>query len=256
MVIVPAERRKQILEIIEKRNSVSVAELCRLLDVSDMTIRRDLHILSRRGLLERVHGGALSRRGRSYEPPYHYRATNHVIQKELIGRCAAGLIHEGDSIALDVGTTTLEVAKALVNTPNLTIVTASLPIANVLSEAPNIRLIITGGIVRSQELSLIGHVAEQTYRQFHVDRAFVGVGGLHPEAGLTEYNLEDALVKKAMIANAEQVIVVADSSKLGETCFASIGPLSIVDTLVTDANAPPEIIDLLRARDIEIIFAQ
>jgi DeoR/GlpR family transcriptional regulator of sugar metabolism len=256
MVMVPAERRKQILELIEKRNSISVAELCQLLDVSDMTIRRDLHILSNRGLLERVHGGALSRRGRSYEPPYHYRATNHVIEKEIIGRCAAGLIHEGDSIALDVGTTTLELAKALVNTANLTIVTASLPIANVLSEAPNIRLVLTGGIVRNQELSLIGHIAEQTYQQFHVDKAFVGVGGLHPEAGLTEYNLEDALVKKAMIANAEQVIVVADSSKLGETCFASIGPLSVVDTLVTDANAPPEIIDFLRARDIEIIFAQ
>jgi DeoR/GlpR family transcriptional regulator of sugar metabolism len=256
MVMVPAERRKQILELIEKRNSISVAELCRLLDVSDMTIRRDLRILSNRGLLERVHGGALSRRGRSYEPPYHSRATNQIIQKEIIGRCAAALVHEGDSIALDVGTTTLEIAKALVNTPNLTIITASLPIANVLSEAPNIRLILTGGIVRNQELSMIGHIAEQTYREFHIDKAFVGIGGLHPEAGLTEYNLEDTLVKKAMIASAEQVIVVADSSKLGETCFASVSPLSVVDTLVTDANAPPEIIELLRARDIEVIFAQ
>ncbi len=256
MVMVPAERRKQILELIEKRNSISVAELCQLLEVSDMTIRRDLRILSNRGLLERVHGGALSRRGRSYEPPYLSRASNQVVQKEIIGRCAAALVHEGDSIALDVGTTTLELAKALVHTPNLTIITASLPIANVLSEAPNIRLILTGGIVRHQELSMIGHIAEQTYREFHIDKAFVGIGGLHPEAGLTEYNLEDTLVKKAMIASAEQVIVVADSSKLGETCFASVGPLSIVDTLVTDANAPSEIIEQLRARDIEVIFAQ
>jgi DeoR/GlpR family transcriptional regulator of sugar metabolism len=256
MVMVPAERRKQILELIEKRNSISVAELCQLLEVSDMTIRRDLRILSNRGLLERVHGGALSRRGRSYEPPYLSRASNQVVQKEIIGRCAAALVHEGDSIALDVGTTTLELAKALVHTPNLTIMTASLPIANVLCEAPNIRLILTGGIVRHQELSMIGHIAEQTYREFHIDKAFVGIGGLHPEAGLTEYNLEDTLVKKAMIASAEQVIVVADSSKLGETCFASVGPLSIVDTLVTDTNAPSEIIEQLRARDIEIIFAQ
>jgi DeoR/GlpR family transcriptional regulator of sugar metabolism len=256
MVMVPAERQKKILELIEKRNSISVAELCRLLDVSDMTIRRDLRILSNRGLLERVHGGALSRQGRSYEPPYHSRAMNQAIQKEIIGRCASALVHEGDSIALDVGTTTLEIAKALVKTPNLTIVTASLPIANVLSEAPNIRLILTGGIVRNQELSMIGHVAEHTYKEFHVDKAFVGVGGLHPDAGLTEYNLEDTLVKQAMIANAEQVIVVADSSKLGETCFASIGPLSIIDTLVTDASAPQEIIDRLRARDIEVIVAR
>jgi len=256
MVMVPAERRKQILELIEKRNSISVVELCQLLEVSDMTIRRDLRILSNRGLLERVHGGALSRRGRSYEPPYLTRATNHILQKEIIGRRAASLVNEGDSIALDVGTTTFELAKDLLKTPNLTIITASLPIANVLSEALNIRLILTGGIVRPQELSLIGQTAEQTYQQYHVDKAFVGVGGLHHEAGLTEYNLEDALVKKAMIKNAEQVIVVADSSKLGEICFASVAPLSVVDTLVTDADAPAEIIDLLRARDIEIIYAQ
>lgn len=256
MVMVPAERRKQILELIEKRNSISVTELCQLLDVSDMTIRRDFRILSNRGLLERVHGGALSRRGRSYEPPYHSRTTNQAIQKGIIGHRAAALVHEGDSLALDVGTTTLELAVALVNTPNLTIVTASLPIANVLSESPNIRLILTGGIVRNQELSMIGHIAEQTYREFHVDKAFIGVGGLDFEAGLTEYNLEDTLVKKTMIANAEQVIVVADSSKLGETCFASIGPLSVVDTLVTDTNAPQEFLDHLRASDIEVIIAQ
>jgi DeoR/GlpR family transcriptional regulator of sugar metabolism len=256
MVMVPAERRKQILELIERRNSISVAELCQLLEVSDMTIRRDLRILSNHGLLERVHGGALSRRGRSYEPPFLFRATSHILQKEIIGRCAASLVHEGDSIALDVGTTTLEVAKALINTPNLTIVTASLPIANVLSDAPNIRLILTGGIVRNQELSMIGHIAEQSYKEFHIDKAFIGIGGLHPEAGLTEYNLEDTLVKKAMISSAEQVIVVADSSKLGETCFASVAPLSVVDTLVTDANASAEIIDLLRTRDLEIILAK
>jgi DeoR/GlpR family transcriptional regulator of sugar metabolism len=256
MAIISAERRKQILELIEKRNSITVIELCQILNVSDMTIRRDLRILSNRGLLERVYGGALSRRGRSYEPPYLSRTMNQAIQKKIIGRCAAALVKEGDIIALDVGTTTLEVAKALVRTPNLTIITASLPIANILSEVPNIRLIITGGIARNQELSLIGNIAEQTYQQFHMDRAFVGVGGIHLETGLTEYNLEDTLVKKAMIANSEQVIVVADSSKLGETCFTSIGPLSVVDTLVTDASAPPEVVDRLRAIDIEVIIAQ
>jgi DeoR/GlpR family transcriptional regulator of sugar metabolism len=255
MVMVPAERQKQIIELIEKRNSISVIELSKLLDVSDMTIRRDLRILYNRGLLERVHGGALSRRGRSYEPTYHSRATTHALQKEIIGRRAAALVHEGDSIALDVGTTTLEIARALVNTPNLTIVTASLPIANILSEVPNIRLILTGGIVRNQELSMIGHIAEQTFKEFHVDKAFIGVGGLDSEVGLTEYNLEDSLVKKAMIANAEQVLVVADSSKLDETCFVSIGPLSVVDTLITDSEAPAEMLNRLRARDIEVIIA-
>lgn len=253
--MLPAERRKYILELVEKRNSISVAELCQILSVSDMTVRRDLRSLSRDGLLERVHGGALSRRGRSYEPPYVSRTSEHLQEKQVIGRRAAALVHEGDTVALDVGTTTLEVSKALFEMNNLTVITASLYIANVLREASGIRLILAGGILRKQELSMIGHIAERTFQDFHVDKAFVGVGGLEIKAGLTEYNLEDTLVKKMMIANAEQVIVVADSSKLGEICFANIAPLSVVDVLVTDVGADYKGVDQLRARGVEVIIA-
>ena len=252
----PAERRKYILELIEKQNSISVAELSHVLGVSDMTVRRDLRSLSRDGLLERVHGGALSRRGCSYEPPYVSRATKHVREKEIIGRRAAALVCKGDTVALDVGTTTLELAKALLHLTNLTILTASLHIANILREAPSLRLILTGGILRKQELSMVGHIAERTFDDFHVDKAFVGVGGLDIQAGLTEFNLEDMLVKKVMIANADQVIVVADSSKLGEVCFASIAPLSVVDILVTDACADPKTLEQLAANGVEVIVAQ
>lgn len=253
--MLPAERRKQILELIETRNSISVAELCGILDVSDMTIRRDLRILSNEGLLERVHGGAVSRRGRSYEPAYRIRSVEQVKQKEIIGKRAASLIHDGDSVALDVGTTTLELAKALAGTSNLTVITASLPIAMVLSEAPNVRLILTGGVVRKEEHSLIGHIAQRAYEEFHVDKAFIGVGGIHIEAGLTEYNLEDTLVKKAMIANAGEVIVVADSRKLGEICFAHIAPLSAVDVLVTEDSDSKDMIQSLRSSGVEVIIA-
>ena len=134
--MLPAERRKYILELVEERNSISVSELCRILSVSDMTVRRDLRSLSRDGLLERVHGGALSRRGRSYEPPFVSRTSEHLEEKQIIGRRAATLVQEGDTVALDVGTTTLEVSKALFETNNLTVITASLHIANVLREAP------------------------------------------------------------------------------------------------------------------------
>jgi DeoR/GlpR family transcriptional regulator of sugar metabolism len=250
-----AERRTRIIELINDRNSISVSELGKLLNVSDMTIRRDLRTLANEGLLERVHGGALSRRGRSYEPPYLIRTTKSVEQKELIGRCAADLIDEGDSICLDVGTTTLELAKAMIGIPNLTVVTANLYIVEVLSEAPNIRLIMTGGILRKEEHSLIGHIAQRTYKEFRIDKAFVGIGGLHLEAGLTEYNLEDTLVKQAMIANAGQVIVLADSSKFGETCFALIAPLDVMDVLITDSGAPQEMIDALTTRGVDVIIA-
>lgn len=245
----------KIIELIEDRNSISVVELCKLLNVSDMTIRRDLRALANDGLLERVHGGALSRRGRSYEPPYLIRSTKAIEQKEVIGRCAATLIDEGDSIGLDVGTTTLELAKAMIGIPNLTVVTANLAIVDVLSDTPNIRLIMTGGILRKEEFSLIGHIAQRTYEEFRIDKAFVGIGGLHLDAGLTEYNLEDTLVKKAMIANAGKVIVLADSSKLGETCFALIATLDVMDVLVTDKNAPQEMLDALTARGVEVVIA-
>ena len=249
------ERRQKILELIEDRNSITVAELCKIMHVSDMTIRRDLRVLANEGLLERVHGGAVSRRGRSYEPPYLIRSTKAIEQKELIGRRAAELINEGDSIGLDVGTTTLELAKAMIGIPNLTVVTANLAIVDVLSDAPNIRLIMTGGILRKEESSMIGHIAQRTYEEFRLDKAFVGIGGLHLKAGLTEYNLEDTLVKKAQIANAGQVIVLADSSKFGRTCFALIAPITKMDVLITDDGAPPEMVAELTSSGVEVIIA-
>jgi DeoR/GlpR family transcriptional regulator of sugar metabolism len=251
----PIERQKHILDLIEKRNSISVGELCHLLGVSDMTIRRDLRSLSKAGLLERVYGGALLRRGRSYEPPYIIRMAENIQKKEIIGRRAAALVDDGDSIALDVGTTTLELAKSLRNASNLTVITASVHIANVLNEAPSLRLILTGGILRTQELSLIGHIAERTYKDFHVDKAFIGVGGLDLIDGLTEYNVEDTLVKRAMIENSDQVIVVSDSSKLGKKCFATIAPLSVVDILVTDHDIPEKIREQLTQEGIQVIIA-
>jgi DeoR/GlpR family transcriptional regulator of sugar metabolism len=251
-----AQRRKKILELTETRSSITVNELCDLLHVSDMTIRRDLRVLANDRLLERVHGGALSQRGRSYEPPYVIRTTKFVKQKELIGRCATQFIKEGDSLGLDVGTTTLELAKAMIGIPNLTVVTASLSIAQVLRNAPNIRLILTGGILRKEEGSLIGHIAQRTFEEFKIDKAFVGIGGFHLSVGLTEYNLEDALVKKAMIPSAHQIIVLADSSKLEETCFTFVAPLSLVDILVTDEGAPVEVVDTLTSQGIQVVIAR
>ncbi len=228
------ERRKRILELIETQGRVTVPDLCRMFQVSEMTIRRDLREMDRDGLLRRVHGGAVSGRGRGFEPPLLTRSMSRKEQKQRIGRKAAEMIFEGDTIALDVGTTTLEIARALNSRHNLTIVTASLPIANELAGRADIRLILAGGIVRPGELSMIGHIAEQSFRDFFFDKVFLGVGGISLEAGLTEYNLEDAQVKKAMIRGAQQVIVVSDSSKFGRTAFAFVSPLSEVDIIITD----------------------
>ncbi len=257
--MIQSERRRQIVEQIHREGQASVTDLCQQFDVSEMTIRRDLRELDREGLLRRVHGGAISNLGRSYEPPYRVRSTRQMETKQAIGRAAADLILDGDSIALDVGTTTLEIARNLSSRHNLTIITPSLPIANEIvarqSLTSNVRLILTGGIVRAGELSMIGSIAQETYARLHVDKAFIGIGGLSLENGLTEYNLEDSLVKRVLIDNAHQRIVVADSSKLERTTFASVAPLSCVDVLITDHDAPSGLVAALRDRGIQVMIA-
>jgi DeoR/GlpR family transcriptional regulator of sugar metabolism len=224
-----------------------------------MTARRDLRELDREGLLQRVHGGAVSNLGRSYEPPYNLRSTQGTKAKQLIGAAAAAFITDGDSIGLDVGTTTLEIARALHDKQNVTILTSSLPIANEiamnLSLGSQARLILTGGILRAGELSMVGHVAERLFKEMHVDKAFVGVGGLDLENGLTEFNLEDTLVKRALLDSAMKRIVVADGTKLGRTTFVSIAPLNMIDVVITDASAPPEVVEGLIERQIDVIVA-
>jgi len=253
------ERRMQIVTLVQESGRASVPDLSARFEVSEMTIRRDLRELDREGLLKRVHGGAISGFGRSYEPALNLRAEANQAAKAAIGKRAAELIEDGDSLAFDVGSTTLEIARHLGNKQNLTIITTSLPIANQIVEnyslTSDVRLILAGGIVRSREFSMIGPFAERTLQELHVDKAFIGVAGVSLEEGLTEYNLEDATVKKSMLRSAHQVIVVADSSKLGRITFANVAGLESVDTLVTDDQAPEDLLNELKARGVQIILA-
>jgi len=254
-----AERRAAILRSIEERNSVTVAQLCEELEVSDMTIRRDLREMEIQGLLRRVHGGAMKIIRHSYEPPYIVRETQLREVKQQIGKKAAELITTSDIIALDSGTTTLEIARALNGQRELTVITGSLPIINEIvsrySLASDIRLIVSGGIVRPREMSMIGHHPERLYAELHVDKAFIAVGGISLDQGLTTYNLDEALVTRTMISTADQVIVVADGSKFNRVTFASITPLSEVDVLVTDRSADKRTVHRLLDMGVEVIFA-
>ncbi len=249
------ERHQAILRLLKNQNSVAVAELVELFGVSEMTVRRDLDALERQGLLHRVHGGAIGVRGRSYEPPFLNRSMARAEEKERIGRLAASLVQEGDSVALDVGTTTLEIAKQLRDRRNLTIVTPSFRIAGLLAEQPHNRIILTGGILRSGELSLVGRLAEDAFRHFYVDKLFLGVGRINLDEGLTEYNLEDAQVKQAMLRSAKEVIVVADASKFGRVAFAAVASLDQVDRIITDASLDTAFVEALQAKEIEVLLA-
>lgn len=251
------QRQSQIVEILQQKGKISIPDMCKMFGISDMTARRDLNEMDRLGLLRRIHGGAVANLGRSYEPPYQMRSTKNQSAKIHIGSKAAELIYDGDSIALDVGTTTLEIVKGLKGKRNLTIVTNSLQIANVvvdnLSLEINVRLILTGGVVRPQELSMIGNMSERSYQEFHVDKAFIGIGGISLEDGLTEYNIEDARIKRILFSTAREKIIVADGSKFGVTTFASVAPLKSVDRIVTDPTAPIEILEKIRDMDIEVL---
>lgn len=249
------ERQQQILLTLHERGVVSVAELCEQLGASDMTIRRDLLALESKGLLRRVHGGAVSVRDRSYEPPFLVRSRQQAAEKARIADAALACIQDGDSIALDVGTTTLEIARRLGHFHNLTIVTPSLHIANLLASRPGNRVIVAGGVLRYGELSLVGNFAERIFQELFVDKLFLGIAGVDLEAGLTEYNLEDAQVKRAMLRSAKQCIVVADATKFGNVAFAAVAPLSAVHKIITDAAADAGMVQRIREQGVEVILA-
>ena len=247
------ERHQQIIDMIEKNGSVTVIDLVNRFGTSEMTIRRDLDILEKRFLLRRVHGGAMSARGSSYEPPYMIRSNENSEVKERIGKAAAGLIKSGDSISLDTGTTTFEVARHISEIQDLTVVTHSIPIANLLIESLRNRLICTGGIVRSGELSMIGDLAIRAYQEYYVDKLFLGVGGIDLKVGLTEFNLEDTLVKRVMVQNAKEVIVVADSSKFNQVAFTLVAPIRVIRKIVTDTSLDTSVAAQLEKEGIEVI---
>jgi DeoR/GlpR family transcriptional regulator of sugar metabolism len=248
------ERHQQIVALLENQGSVTVTDLVSRFGTSEMTIRRDLDILEQRFLLRRVHGGAISARGSSYEPPYITRSMENSDIKQRIGKAAAALIKSGDSISLDTGTTTYEVARNIRDVQDLTVITHSYPIASLLIENLHNRLICTGGIVRSGELSMVGDLAIRTYQEYFVDKLFLGVGGIDIKIGLTEFNLDDTLVKRAMVQNAKEVIVVADSSKFNQIAFTLVAPIKVVRKIVTDSSLDSSLVVQLEKEGIEVIL--
>lgn len=227
-------------------------ELAEALDVSDMTIRRDLNELEKEGLLQRTHGGAISSRGRGYEPPLAVRSSENIIAKRILGKYASEFVTEGDSIALDIGSTIYEVATNLIDTRNVTILTPSLPIASLFCNRSDVRLILPGGIVRPGETSMIGDLARRNLEVLFVDRLFLGVGAVDSEAGLTEYNMDDAAVKQLMIKNAKEVILVADSSKFQKVAFAFVTSFKVVHHFITNEEPPKELLSVLKSNNTSI----
>lgn len=247
-----SDRFAAVLDALQADGRVEVADLAQRFDVSEMTVRRDLEELERRDLCRRVHGGAIPGTSRSYEPPFSLREQREAAAKEAIAAEVVDLLGIGETVLLDVGTTTLAVARALRGRNNLTVLTPSLPIANVLADEAGLRVICLGGVARPGERSLVGSLTLEAVRQFYVDVLVLGVGGLDTEAGLTEFNVEDAAVKRAALERSRRLIVAADDTKLGAVAFAAVAPASRIDVLVTNGTDDNEQVRLLRELGIEV----
>lgn len=246
-------RRARIAEELGREGSLTVAELSERLDVSDMTIRRDIAELEREGVVTRFHGGAAIRSGRAYEPPYLVRESRAADAKKRIGARVAELIHDGESLALGYGTTVLAVARQLNNGNNLTVVSPSLRTVLELAHAPGIRVMVTGGVLRASEQSLWGREAERTFERHFVDTAVIGAAGIHPEFGVTEFHVDEFSVVQAMTAGARRVIAAIDGSKFGVVAFAHVLPVTQLDTIVTSDDADPAVVRELADRGVSMI---
>jgi len=243
----------EIIKLLKERKAVKVSDLSRMFNVSEATIRRDLGKLAQQGLLRKTYGGAVIREEGHSWGPLEAGPDPFLEAKRRIGRAAAKLVKDGDTISLQAGSTTLQVARCLAGRNNLTVLTNDIDIAHELSKSPGIRVNLSGGILREGTRILVGPLAEQVISQFHVDKAILGISAISLTEGLTNVDLLDAQIKIAMMKGADEVIVVADHSKLGKVHFARVAPITAIDKLVMDDGISPEEIEAFEAQGVEVI---
>lgn len=249
------ERQRKISEFIKEKKSATVAELSRLFGVSQVTIRRDLDGLDSQGAIERAHGGAILAERAVPEPPVIHRMAEQVEEKKRIGEAAAKLVEDGDTIFIGSGTTTLEMARHLSGKKSLTVITNALNVANCLAERPEITVVITGGLLRHSELSMIGHLTEQALTNLRADKVFIGMRAVGLQDGLTSEHLPEITTDQAIIEFAAQVILLVDHTKFGKVSTALVAPLTSVHKIVTDSGTSPEMIEELRVLGIDVPIA-
>ncbi len=256
--MIAEQRRRSILEELERSESVSVALLSERFGVSDMTIRRDLDVLSSRNMLRKVHGGAVPVAGKAAtEPHFAQKRELQMPEKRAIAREAVGLIEPGDTVAFSAGTTTWTVAAELwADARDLTFITNSTNIALTLQANGWEQIVLSGGIFRTPSDALVGPYADRTLGTLNADVLFLGVHGIHRKAGLTTPNIAEAETNRCLVEAARRVVIVADNSKLGIVALARIVPLSRADYLVTDEGASEEELDAIRLTGVEVVVAR
>ncbi|GAC19221.1 transcriptional repressor AgaR [Paraglaciecola arctica] len=253
-----SRRRVEISRMLKDKGSVQVPNLSEMFKVSTVTIRKDLRFLEKQGLATRSYGGAMLKDNTLIEMEVTVgdKQVLHAEVKSSIGMVAANLVTNGDSIILDSGSTTLQIASHLKGKENLTIVTNGLNIVNELAHHENLEVILLGGTLRRKSQSFFGSLAENTLKELHVDKLFLGVDGFHMERGITTHFEAEALLNKLMCKVASEVIVVTDSSKFGRVCLHKILEPMGVRKIVTDQNISNEYQEGLQRLGIEVIIVE
>ncbi|HBL77364.1 MAG: DeoR family transcriptional regulator [Bacteroidetes bacterium GWF2_42_66] len=250
-------RRAKILEELELKGQVLVRELSKMFNISEVTIRNDLTHLEKQNMLIRARGGAIKIKYHMMGSDSSFSEKQKEFQKEkqLITKEAIKLIEDGDTIVLDSGTTTTEIAKNLEQFKNLTIITNALNIAIILSEYEGFNIFMPGGSLRKKSLSLVGVLADENFEKFYCDKLFLGADGFDTTHGLSTPNSEEAHLNQIMIKIAKKVIVVADSRKFERRRFAFIGPISDIDVVITDSGIKEDDKKRLEKSGVEVIVS-
>jgi DeoR family transcriptional regulator of aga operon len=247
------ERRLFIMKLLEKNEQVDVSALSKSLNVSEVTIRKDLRYFEGKNMLIRSRGGAIKHSMVDSDLSINERSRHHSKLKQKIGSAAAGLINDGETILLDSGTTIMELVKHLPKQIEITVITNAIDIAYRLAEYPRIKVIVPGGLLRKNSLSLVGEQAAKAFRDYFSDKCFIGADGIDLEKGLYTLNIEEAHLSRINIENSKKVIVLVDSSKFQRKGIMNFASLSEVNVIVTDSGIPQEYSKLLSGMKVELL---
>lgn len=249
------ERHKKILELLKTNDSVKVTELVSVLNVSIDTVRRDLENMENKLLLKRVHGGAIPAADNGDRKSFTYREIKNKDKKSELALLACSYVSEGEAIALNAGTTNLELARRLAeNFERLTIITNGLRIIDLLSNKSNFTIIVPGGILDQEEYALYGKKCEDEIIGYNIDQAFISINAISIDKGLTDFRIHEIDIIKAMLGSARQKNVVADSSKFEKVSYMNVCPLTSIDTIITDSSLNGDIAKLYKDNGIKLTY--
>lgn len=252
--MLPQERYNKLIEYLQKHEIIKIDQLMKLFDISIETARRDLNHLEKEGVIKKIYGGATLITQEPKEPANAERLSKNLAEKKLIGKKCAEFINDGDSVLIEVGTTVLLAAEALKSKKHLTVITNSIPVVTTLMET-DFDIYIIGGKVRHGEGSVSGALTMMELENFQISKAIIGGGGLTLERGLSDFNIEEVMVRKKVVEQAKEVILVADNSKFGRNVLAHVCPVTALDLVITGRNLSRDMITKFEDANVNLVLA-